>query len=339
MKTIQFNINAKDINLSVLNAIQAYYGTKDIEITVKEASSNQTAISMFNQTPDILPVSQVQKYTISLEEQLELLVQFIQSYKIKKICYLGDGRQEIIQPIASKNIEVNVTSGRIASIISHNFWCDVDEEPLEFPEWAKDLPIYSQIEGIPDEPLYLIDSLGTENNPNQYIRVILDKSNPKVIVLLNSLDLRGFQCYQAYTWLEQNGLTIGLLNSENKSRERKDTLAYTMNIYLKSNELNPRNNGNVIYSTFDAEKNFFWLDIPVDNRLNETYYFILENPNTKTIFYFKLPPFTLKESLFGKKGVRQLDCQITENNSRFVDIRSGGTNFDFTSFLIRKVEY
>jgi len=66
MKTIQFNINAKDINLSVLNAIQAYYGTKDIEITVKEASSNQTAISMFNQTPDILPVSQVQKYTISL---------------------------------------------------------------------------------------------------------------------------------------------------------------------------------------------------------------------------------------------------------------------------------
>ncbi|WP_368029205.1 hypothetical protein [Arcobacter sp. s6] len=126
--------------------------------------------------------------------------------------------------------------------------------------------------------------------------------------------------------------------------EMKDKIAYEfLENSQYSNEINlSRKTGNVRYANRNKSKNVFWINPTVDNRILSDMFFILRDEKEKRIIYLKIPANTLNEEDFRIKnsnGINSFDLELsTEKNSYLIDVKSGGTRFDFKPFIFAELK-
>lgn len=229
---ITFQMNADNVNTFLLDSIKAYFTGKEIEISIKDCSHNNQKItyepSPFDKTlhsntekntQKCISLSNVQQIE-PLADQIKKILRFIQIFEIKKLLYLGLGLRNIIEPIASKNIDTSIVGGKIGQIAGENFFWDEEEfpgfEPPQYPNWSQDLPLSFPQEGVPHVHMWIVDALNCSEK--SYIEHCLNKDGsddnfnalPQFLVVLNNLDIAHFPCYNAYLWLELGSVKIGL---------------------------------------------------------------------------------------------------------------------------------
>jgi hypothetical protein len=100
------------------------------------------------------------------------------------------------------------------------------------------------------------------------------------------------------------------------------------------------NNTNTIFSNINHAQNVWWLE-PKNKKFQLDLYFILNDDKSKTLYFFSVPAGSIKDP---ETHFRQRNDQIKKgysviyiplSASKFVE-KNG---FDFTSFLVEKMEY
>lgn len=109
-----------------------------------------------------------------------------------------------------------------------------------------------------------------------------------------------------------------------------------------SNELNfDTKGGNLRYSKKNSAKDVFWINVAVDNRVNNDMFFILNNIEDKKVIYLKIPANTINKENFKIKnsdGNHSYDIELSSKKETFlIDVKSGGTKFDFKPFIIEEI--
>lgn len=115
-----------------------------------------------------------------------------------------------------------------------------------------------------------------------------------------------------------------------------------INNVLQKKELNPNNKGNVKFSNINLKKPVYWLNILIDERLNNFYHLILNDNISKILYHFVIPPNALCKEDFKIKYSNekpQLDIEISTINDNFTDVKSGGSKFNFNKFFNLKYPY
>ena len=129
---------------------------------------------------------------------------------------------------------------------------------------------------------------------------------------------------------------------ENMMDKRK--ASELINSSLNNNELNPRNGGNIKFSNINKSKNVFWINVHL-NRVSDKLHFILNNNNKREFIHLSIPENTLNPNLFLVRedltnGLDKIDIEISLEPSTFLqDIKSNGTNFDFSKYVSSKYTY
>ena len=82
----------------------------------------------------------------------------------------------------------------------------------------------------------------------------------------------------------------------------------------------------------------------MDKRVEKTMFFILNYIEKNKAIYLKIPPFTInKENSFRIKnsnGRLSYDIELSSNEEDFlIDVKSGGTSFNFKPFVIEELTY
>lgn len=116
-------------------------------------------------------------------------------------------------------------------------------------------------------------------------------------------------------------------------------------LYLKEthnyNDINfSFHGGNVRYSSKNkSKKNVFWIDIANDIRIQRNIYLILNDELDKKVIYLKLPSNIIDNEKFKlEKSSNKYRLEISNNKETFlIDIRSGGTKFDFKPYIIDEI--
>ena len=105
--------------------------------------------------------------------------------------------------------------------------------------------------------------------------------------------------------------------------------------------LNPKNNGNVAWANINSSKDVWWADIPVKKFHND--FHLLLNDKVKGVFYWVSIPrgtFPIPYKTFRKLRDGYISVELSSKNAnKFVDVKSGGTEFDFSALDITAVDY
>lgn len=105
--------------------------------------------------------------------------------------------------------------------------------------------------------------------------------------------------------------------------------------------LNPSNNGNVSWANINASKDVWWIDIPTKKFFRD-FHLILNDEKNRILHWIFIPSGTFKDPYrtFRKlrEGYISVELSSREAN-KFVDVKSGGTNFDFNQFQITTINH
>ncbi len=98
--------------------------------------------------------------------------------------------------------------------------------------------------------------------------------------------------------------------------------------------------GNVRYSSKNKSINVFWLDISNDERIRKNIYIILNDELNKKIIYLKVPQNIIDNKKFKLlKSSNKYRLEISNHEATFlIDVRSGGTKFDFNPYIIGTID-
>ena len=106
-------------------------------------------------------------------------------------------------------------------------------------------------------------------------------------------------------------------------------------------KLNPNNNGNVSWANINSSKDVWWADIPVKKFHND--FHLILNDRVNNLFHWVSIPretFSTPYNTFRKLRDGYISIELSSRDrNKFVDIKSGGTEFDFKKFNIKTIYY
>ena len=129
----------------------------------------------------------------------------------------------------------------------------------------------------------------------------------------------------------------GLIMNKNKAAE-------IINKSLLTNELNPKNGGNIKFANKNQAKNVYWVNVHL-NKLSEQLHFILNDEEKREFIHLTIPPNTLDTSLFVVRedttnGLDKIDIELSSDTLTYLqDIKSNSTKFDFTPYVSGVYKY
>lgn len=138
--------------------------------------------------------------------------------------------------------------------------------------------------------------------------------------------------------LERKGLKDDEI-IERLIKEKEMNKSKAINL-AKSKSLTSIDHSNTLFSNINSAQDVWWLE-PSNTRFNSDLYFILNNEKTQTLYIFKLPANTIRNasSHFHQRNDRvktnASDIYIPVSGFKFCDKKG----FDFTKYLIEKIEY
>lgn len=104
--------------------------------------------------------------------------------------------------------------------------------------------------------------------------------------------------------------------------------------------LNAGRNGNVCWANINAKKDVWWIDIPI--RKLKKHLHLLLNDEVKRVFYWISVEAKISDPYDKFRKIRDnyigIELSSREPN-KFVDIKSGGTNFNFKEYSITKFDH
>ena len=109
--------------------------------------------------------------------------------------------------------------------------------------------------------------------------------------------------------------------------------------------LNYNKNGNVKFANKNSKKNVYWINIHIDSRLDDTLHIVLNDKDKRKLTYLIIPPNTLKSDLFKVRidktnGLQKMDIELSNDvNNYLIDIKSGGSNYDFSKYISKIFRY
>jgi len=114
---------------------------------------------------------------------------------------------------------------------------------------------------------------------------------------------------------------------------------------FKKEILHPGNNGNVKFAKKLHTKNVYWINIHVDSRLSKEFHIILNDEEKEEFTHLIIPANTFKTDLFRVRfdktnGLNKLDIELSHDKENYlIDIKSGGTNYNFNKHLSKVFKY
>jgi hypothetical protein len=124
------------------------------------------------------------------------------------------------------------------------------------------------------------------------------------------------------------------------SREKR-IFCKVINESIGNNLLDPDDNGNVVFANVNASKDVWWADIKVE-KFKRDLYFILNDTKNSLFHYLVLEANTIMDPEKRFRNLREgtISLELSSNfNNRFIDVKSGGTGFDFSPFKKSSVSY
>jgi len=121
----------------------------------------------------------------------------------------------------------------------------------------------------------------------------------------------------------------------------KNIASAIVNKHLNSQLLNPNNGGNVTWANINASKDVWWADIPV-KKFAKTLYLILNDDRNSTFSLLSIDNGKIKYPYNHFKKLREgyISIEISSRDrDKFIDLKSGGTNFNFSNFLTKTFDY
>lgn len=125
----------------------------------------------------------------------------------------------------------------------------------------------------------------------------------------------------------------------------KQEASSIINKYLGKEILNPKNKGNVKWSTINNKKDVYWINIHLDSRISNEYHLILNDEEKREFTYLIIPKNELDTNLFKivfDKTVEldKIDIELSTHQENYlVDIKSGGTHYDFSKYVSKVFNY
>ena len=105
--------------------------------------------------------------------------------------------------------------------------------------------------------------------------------------------------------------------------------------------LNAGRNGNVCWANINIAKDVWWIDIPIKKFINHLH--LILNDKSKNIFYWiSINANNISDpyNKFRKLRENYISIELSSREiNKFVDIKSGGTNFNFKIFKITKFDH
>ena len=101
-------------------------------------------------------------------------------------------------------------------------------------------------------------------------------------------------------------------------------------------KINTKNGGNFKIAKYDNKKMAFWYTIDLDYRIKEEYFLVLNDIGEEKIIVLKIPANTFNIDIFSKREKEdKLDIYVSSKDDNYLmDIKSGGTKFDFKPYII-----
>ncbi|MFC1818941.1 hypothetical protein ACFL0B_07605 [Thermodesulfobacteriota bacterium] len=114
-----------------------------------------------------------------------------------------------------------------------------------------------------------------------------------------------------------------------------------VNTHLGFRELNPNVGGNVNWANINVSKDVWWIDIPV-KKFKNNLHLILNDEGQRQFFWVSINNKEIHDpySHFRKLREKYISIELSSREAnKFIDVKSGGTGFDFNQFNIKKFEY
>ena len=106
-------------------------------------------------------------------------------------------------------------------------------------------------------------------------------------------------------------------------------------------ELNANNNGNVSWANINSSKSVWSIDIPAKKFLSDSH--VLLNDRGNNVFYWIDIPrgtFPAPYNTFRKLRDGYISVELSsKDTNKFVDVKSGGSEFDFKKLNITAIRY
>jgi len=124
----------------------------------------------------------------------------------------------------------------------------------------------------------------------------------------------------------------------------KNKASEIVNKSLSTNDLNPKNGGNMKFSNKSLSKNVYWINIHL-NKVSEQLHFILNDEIKKEFIHLIIPPYIFNRNLFVVRkdttnGIDKVDIELSFDTETYLqDIKSNGTNFDFNKYVSGVYKY
>ena len=121
----------------------------------------------------------------------------------------------------------------------------------------------------------------------------------------------------------------------------KFTARNIVNRQLGYSSLNPNNGGNVCWANINAAKDVWWVDIPI-KKFTKSLHLILNDERKKEFYWISINENKINNpyEYFSKLGEKFIRIEISSREAdKFVDVKSGGTRFDFRTFNIERFDY
>ena len=121
----------------------------------------------------------------------------------------------------------------------------------------------------------------------------------------------------------------------------KSKAAQIVNNKIGTALLNQKRDGNVCWANINVKKDVWWIDIPV-KKFKKHLHLILNEDRKNHFFWISIPANDILEPYRYFRKLREnyisieLSCRET---NKFVDVKSGGTEFNFNKFQIEKFDH
>jgi len=121
----------------------------------------------------------------------------------------------------------------------------------------------------------------------------------------------------------------------------KQKASLIVNNQLGSSLLNPNRNGNVSWANINIAKDVWWIDIPV-KKFKSHFHLILNDARYKRFYWISINKneITYPYNYFRKLREKFISIELSSRETNiFIDVKSGGTEFDFNKFQIKEFDY
>lgn len=121
--------------------------------------------------------------------------------------------------------------------------------------------------------------------------------------------------------------------------DKKEVINKILKKY-SNEEINTKNKGNFKFANCDLKKKAYWFTIDLDKRIEEDYYLSFFDKNNEEIILINVPKSTFTKERFSlRNNDFKLDIYLSSEEEFLVDIKAGGTKFNFEPFIIDKIKY